>query len=538
MPRGMVMVEAGLVEALRHPSMYPESTQHIEVHETHTSIVFVTDHYVYKIKKDVNFGFLDYSTLDRRQYYCQKEVDLNRRLSHDIYLQVVAIRRNQGRYCFNGHGPIIEYVVKMRRLPNERNLEFLVRHGAVTSNMVDRLAQRLANFHTTYPYPPSMLQQGYGSKTQVLTDWQENFAQTSIYIPELIEQDVHERLQQTVITFLDRHADWFDQRVTNGHIRDCHGDLRAEHVYFLEPDQIRIIDCIEFNQRFRYIDVASEIAFLAMDLDRLGCAGCSNQFVQAYVKHASDLTLYRLLDFYRCYRAFVRGKVSALNLCRKHEKTRTDEYKLAAQNYFRLASQEANHLMRPFLIVTTGLIGSGKSSVASGIAKAFGIHILGSDEVRKKQLEIDPMAPHHVPYGAGFYSNTVRQHIYAMLTEKAEALLQDRQSVILDASFSHRTNREKMAQLARANKADFLILQCAAPDNVIENRLKARVDDPSNISDGHLELLPSFKRHYEDIHESERNAYIAVDTSQPLTASIHKAVGEVYTRKRQHLALI
>lgn len=517
------MAAAELIEALHDPSIYPEPTRHIEMHETHASLVFVTDHYVYKVKKNVNLGFLDYSTLKRRRYYCQMEVDLNRRLSPDVYLQIVAIRKTQGRYSLNGQGAIVDYAVKMRRLPDTRNLQFLLQQCAVTEQMLDHLAELLADFHTAYP--PLLTQQGYGTINQVRADWQENFDQTSRYISDLIDPAIYDTLQQSVSSFLNRHANWFEQRVESGHVRDCHGDLRAEHIYFLVPAQIRIIDCIEFNQRFRYIDVASEVAFLAMDIERLGFPALANHFVRAYVRHAGDLTLYRLLDFYRCYRAFVRGKVAALRMDGKQAPI--DELTRLAKGYFNLAAKEAERFSRPLLIITSGLIGSGKSSIAVEVAAALGVCLRQSDRIRKETLGLTPIPPQQVQYGAGIYSGAARQRVYSVLADQAAMCLQAGQSVILDASFSQRDNRLQMAQLADKFNADFLILACIAPSTVIQNRLKARADDPSHISDARIDLLPSFSRHYEPIDRSEQASCLLIDTSQPLQSSCVQALGDI-----------
>lgn len=526
---GGVVVTASLIEAFQNPSIYPEPTQHIEVHETHASIVFVTDHYVYKIKKSVDLGFLDYSTLERRRHHCQMEVDLNRRLSPDVYLQIVAIRQTDTGYDLNGDGTIVEYAVKMRRLPDAYNLEYLLRHRAVTGHMLERLAELLADFHAAYA--PLTEQQGYGTKDHVDADWQENFAQTSHYVPDLIEQDVYVSLQQLVTSFLHRHADWFEQRVADGHVRDCHGDLRADHVYFLAPTRIRILDCIEFNQRFRYIDVASEVAFLAMDIDRLGFPSLANHFVQSYVRYANDQTLYRLLDFYRCYRAFVRGKVAALRM----GDNQSDNLEAArqAKNYFRLAAQEARRFSRPLLMITTGLIGSGKSSVAAEIGAALGTDVLQSDKIRKETSGLASAVAKHTSYGKGLYSNANRQHVYTILAEQAAALLQDGQSVILDASFSQRANRQHMAQLAEKVNADFLILECVAPPSAIQKRLQDRANNPSSISDAGLDLLPSFTRQYESISPPEQAACLQIDTSQPLRSSCRTALGNIYVWRRK-----
>ena len=350
---------------LQQPDVYPDATSQVEVCETHISWVYLTDQHAYKIKKPLDLGFLDFSTLEQRQFFCEQEVALNRRLSTDVYLGVVPLRQNEHGVSFAGDGAVIDYAVKMRRLSEAYTLQAMLRHEPLSETLMAALAERLAAFHRDHPLPSPG--EGYGALEQARADWEENFRQTANGIGQTISQDAYDQIQDAVNAFMHHRADWFAQRVEGARIRDCHGDLRAEHIYVVEG-AFQIIDCIEFNHRFRYIDVASEIAFLAMDLKRLGAPEAARLFVQAYVRASGDVELYRLLAFYACYRAYVRGKVASMRV----ETAPPDERQslsCLAQSYFTQALGYAADLRQPWLLLTTGLIGTGKSTVANRLAR-------------------------------------------------------------------------------------------------------------------------------------------------------------------------
>lgn len=513
-----------LLEALHDPAMYPEPTTTVEVRETHISVVFLTDQYAYKIKKPLNLGFLDYSTLAQRQVYCQHELTLNRRLSSNVYLEVVAIHHDGQHYTFAERGPVVEYALKMRRLPAERTLEALLAHGEVGPHTMDRLAHLLADFHRTHTLPDTSTP--FGTQEHVLADWQENFSQTADCIGGLIAPQTSTQIQHAVLTFLSRHAGWFAQRVETARIRDCHGDLRAEHIY-LEEDQIHIIDCIEFNQRFRYIDIASEVAFLAMDLERLGYLDRAHHFVRAYVQASEDLSLYRLLDFYCCYRAYVRGKVASIRL---HEAPLPEERQRLehdATHCFALAERYAARLTRPLLLITTGLIGSGKSRLAQGVAAALDLQLFSSDVVRKEHAGLQPETPQRVAYGTGLYSAAARRQTYEALAELARHALQCGQSVILDAAFPRQAQRQYMATLARDLGADCTILACHAPAAIIRERLAQRMQTPGSVSDGRWELFAQFQRDYEPVQDIASARSIRLDTTRSAACSVQQALAAI-----------
>ncbi len=322
------------VEALLKPQAYPHGPQKIELVQTQMSFVFLTGEYVYKIKKQVNLGYLDYTTLEQRRFFCQQELELNRRLCPDAYLAVVPIVGENDGLRMEGQGEAIEYAVKMRQLPQDRMMDVLLPVGRITPEMIGKVAQKLVNFHQGAETSQKIA--AFGALDVIRHNCDENFAQTEKYVGLTILRAKYEVIRGYTDDFIRSNAGLFERRVVEGRIRDCHGDLHAAHVCL--TDDICIYDCIEFNDRFRYCDVASEIAFLAMDLDRYRQTGLSRHLVNTYVSFSHDEELLKLLGFYKCYRAYVRGKVESFKLddpyIPEQEKTKV---LTAAHGYFQLA---------------------------------------------------------------------------------------------------------------------------------------------------------------------------------------------------------
>ena len=323
-----------LVTALLNPEAYPHNPQMVELVQTQMSFLFLTGDYVYKVKKPVDLGYLDYTTLEKRRFFCHQEVELNRRLSPDTYLEVASIVRREGQIRIGGEGETIEYAVKMRQLPREQMMDSLLLLNRVTEEMVANVAEKLAAFHDKAVTSPEI--SAYGKLETIMTNTEENFTQTEKYIDISIPSSRYQHIKAYTDNFIRSNKSLFQKRVENGRIRDCHGDLHAAHICF--SDGIHIYDCIEFNDRFRYGDVASEVAFLAMDIDRYQRADLSQAFVNAYVRLSQDKDLLQLLNFYKCYRAYVRGKVESFKFddpyISEEEKT---SVLAAARRYFELA---------------------------------------------------------------------------------------------------------------------------------------------------------------------------------------------------------
>ncbi|OGO30550.1 MAG: hypothetical protein A2Z29_11265 [Chloroflexi bacterium RBG_16_56_11] len=324
-----------LMQALLDPQAYPEPPERVEMVQTQISYVFFAGDRVYKIKKPVDMGFLDYTTLEKRLHFSRKEVELNRRLCADAYLGVVPVTDDRGRISIGGDGNIVEYAVKMVRLPREAMMDVLLAQNRVTPEMVRSVAERLVEFHRSAETGEEI--NTFGSIEMVTkTTLEENFGQTEKYAGKIVPAAQYRRLRGYTERFLRENTAVFERRVKDGRIRDCHGDLHADHVCFWKG--ICIYDCIEFTDRLRYIDVAAEVAFLAMDLDHYGRRDLSGTFIRAYIEKSGDQELMKLLDFYKSYRAYVRGKIGCFQYDDPYIPAAEKEKILAnARSYFDLA---------------------------------------------------------------------------------------------------------------------------------------------------------------------------------------------------------
>lgn len=329
-----------VVEALLNSQAYPEDPGKVELIQTHISFVFITKNFAYKMKKAVDFGFLDFSTLEKRRFYCEKELELNKRLCADVYLEVVPINKSN-IIRIKGNGETIEYALKMKRLPQQRIMTLLLKDGKVNDKTIDELAKIIAEFHFKARNGSEI--NVFGSLKVIKTNWDENFAQTLNYINRAISHADFKFVQSRINDFMEKNNSLFENRIKNNKIRDCHGDLHSGNIFI--TDQICIFDAIEFNDRFRYSDVASDVAFLAMDLDFQYRTDLSNYFIDRYIIYSKDQELVKVLSFYKCYRAYIRGKVISFKL---DDPNVADEEKKAAlkdaQAYFRLAGKYAKDL--------------------------------------------------------------------------------------------------------------------------------------------------------------------------------------------------
>jgi len=320
-----------LVEALSNPAAYDHSPLKVEMTQTQMSLVFLTEDYVYKLKKPVDLGYVDYTTLDKRLYFCNREVELNRRLCPDVYLGVLPVTSDGNEIVINGTGETVDYAVKMKRLPGDAMMDHLLTRDRVTPEMITRVAEKVAGFHRK-----ADVISGFGDSATITTNTEENFSQTEAYIGRTITPEQYRRIMDYTRNFVKENASLFEKRIAGGKVRDCHGDLHAAHICFV--DDVCIYDCIEFNDRFRYCDVAAEVSFLAMDIDRYGKHELSSAFVNSYIEKSGDRQLMQLLGFYKGYFAYVRGKVEGFKLndplVSEEDKAKT---LTVARKYFELA---------------------------------------------------------------------------------------------------------------------------------------------------------------------------------------------------------
>ncbi|MBN1375530.1 MAG: AAA family ATPase [Dehalococcoidia bacterium] len=507
------------VQAMLKPSAYPQPPASIELMQTQMSFVFLTGGYVYKTKKPVNLGYLDYTTLEMRRHFCMQELELNRRLCPGGYLDVLPITEDDGVFKVGGKGNIIEYAVKMKQLPQDRMMDLLLPKDQVTAEMLDRVAVKMADFHRRAATSEAISAFGAPEAIKVNTD--ENFSQAGKYTGTILPQHSLDTAMNFTNSFLADNAASLRQRAASGKIRDCHGDLHAAHICF--ADDIYIYDCIEFNDRFRYCDVANEIAFLAMDMDRYGRADLSDSFVQSYIRAGGDDGIASLLNFYKCYRAYVRGKVA----CFKYDDPLLKD-KTAMMNearlYFNLAYRYASK--RPLLVIVTGLIGTGKTTMAHQLERGLGITVLSSDVIRKQMAEIPLTERRYDSYNGGLYSAEFTQKTYTELFRQGQDLLAQGKSVILDASFKKRDDRLAAARLARDCGADFLAVECVADEAVVRQRLDERQQQGA-VSDGRWEIFADIKKEFDPVNEFPEKNVIIFDTVNPSSNTIASVLEKV-----------
>lgn len=477
-----------ILKSLLKSDAYPEPTSSVELLQTHVSYIFLTDLHAYKIKKPVDFGFLNFSTIDRRRFYCNEEVRLNRRLSPDIYLGVVELRETETGASFFGNGTILDYAVKMKRLPAERMLDKLVATGDVSPAKIREIARHIAEFHKLAPTSATIAE--HGRLDRIRYNWQESFDQMTPFETSTLPSLDRERISTWVTDFVLDNGQLFQNRVDNGFIRECDGDIHLENIC-LENGTIHIFDCIEFNDRFRCCDTAADIAFLLMDLDFHGCHDLSDAAQYEYIAATGDHGAVDLIDFYKIYRAFVRGKVESFRL--NDTGMTSEERNSAAERavrYFRLAQ---GYIMRKqlgqTLLLTCGLMGSGKSELSSQMAFELGLDYLSSDAVRKQLAGVDPEQAVKDPFNQGLYTLQSREITYTELLSRTEKLLESGRSVIVDACFLLEDQRERFASVSKKLSVPCIVLHLDYGLNEIKRRLIERQNRGSANSDGRPELL-------------------------------------------------
>ncbi|HWQ28238.1 MAG TPA: AAA family ATPase [Dehalococcoidia bacterium] len=440
-------------------------------------------------------------------------------------------RDREGAYRLGGDGEPVEWAVQMRRLPADRAMPALLARGEVDFDMIRAIAHRLAEFHLsaeTSEYIAS-----FGSVEAVMVNWRENFEQTAPYIGRTVTREQWERVKAYVESFVERERPLFERRVAEGRSRDCHGDLRAEAIVFRDGD-VCIYDCIEFNDRIRYGDVASDIAFLAMDFDFRGRPDLADDLLGLYLNVAQDATLPLVLNFYRCYRAYVRGKVDGFQI----DQTEVGKRQRAsaarrAQRYFRLADAYAAQRVPRTLVIVSGLSGAGKSFVAYALASRLGAQVVSSDVTRKRLAGVPPTEPHREPWGKGIYDPSLTERTYAAMLDEADGLLSLGRAVILDATFLKRAHRDAARRLAQRRRARFLALDLRCSEDEVRRRLSERVGERWVVSDGRWEIYQRQKETFEPLDELSPRERIVVNTEQPVTL----AIADVFERLRVRCAV-
>jgi len=484
------------IEDLLDPAAYSERPARVELRQSHVSYLLFTPEFVYKIKKPVDFGFLDFTSLEKRLFFCNEEVRLNKRLAPDAYIGVVGITEANGRHRMGGKGEPVEYAVKMRRLKEDSNLEHMLVAGRADKALIGRISHRIAAFHREAA--TSVHISSFGSMELIQRNTGENFEQTRPFAGSAISRGLFTRIRDYTERFIEANAALFEARMTGGFIRDCHGDIHSGHVF--AEDGIEIIDCIEFNERFRFSDVVADEAFLSMDLDRRGRPDLSRALDEAYFAESGDKQGQSLLDFYKCYRAYVRGKVEGFKA--HEEEVGEDERKealLSALCHFHLSGQYASGGVKPTLLIVCGLPGTGKTTLARQIALRTGFEHLMSDVIRKELAGIKPGEHREQAFGEGLYSEHFTERTYAEMAWKAEASLRQGRSVITDATFSKRRHLKKVMDAADRARAAVKVVECSAQSATVRARLEERRWAVGNVSDADWRVYLGKKAAFEEV---------------------------------------
>jgi aminoglycoside phosphotransferase family enzyme/predicted kinase len=482
-----------LIAALSDPAAYPHSVGMVEVRQTHVSAVFLAGPFAYKVKKPVDLGFLDFLTLDRRRHFAEEEVRLNRRLAPSVYLGVVPIGRIEGRVAIEGPGEVVEWAVKMVRLPDEATLRARLRRGELDGSILRRFARRIADFHASAESGPHV--SVYAGPLCVAVNAFENLIQAGEQLGTTISRAVADRLASATCQALTELRPLIEGRAARGVPRDTHGDLRLDHVYLLPdrppPDDLVIIDCIEFDERYRCADPMADVAFLAMDLAAHGRRDLARAFVMAYVRASGDDEGPALLPFYTSYRAAVRAKVEGLKLAEPEvPQVERDEALRRARAHWLLALVELEPpSRRPCLVLVGGLPGSGKSTLARGLVEYSGFEVIRSDVVRKELAGLSEREPASAPFGAGLYTPEWNRRTYAECLSRAERRLFEGARVVVDASFRAEADRRAFLDAAVRWGVPGVFLQCEVSEETARARLTHRHSDASDADASIRDLI-------------------------------------------------
>jgi aminoglycoside phosphotransferase family enzyme/predicted kinase len=508
------MNQGMLFDHLKNPKFFGPRVRSVQLLQTHISYVALTGTYAYKVKKPVNFGFLDFSTLDKRKYFCEEELRLNKRLCPSMYLDVLPITQEDSTLELDGHGIVVEYVLKMKEFPQKCIMTSMLQKEKISEETIDHICTILVDFYNTQE--PTEEIKKYGELLSVKQNVDENFDQTKPMIDITVKKETFWFINDAATKFLERKKEVFRQRMNEGRIYDCHGDLHSGNIA-LVGDDIFIFDCIEFNDRFRFCDVASDIGFLAMDLDYLNYPYLSSYFVHKYVEKSHDTTIYSVLNFYKSYRAFVRGKVHGFQLNDPHiDLAKKNSLVEAAKKYFDLSQYYARLFSldlkknNPVLFLVAGLSGTGKSTVARKIAVDYHATQINTDVVRKEVAGVDHYERHHDRFNTGLYDPKKIDDTYEQVIKRASTVLKKGGNVVLDATFQKRKYREMARHIAEKHHATLIVIHCICPDDAVKKRLDDRMRKKS-VSDGRWEIYQAQKTTFEPFTADEH--CLTMDTS-------------------------
>ena len=507
------VASGGLIQALQNPLIFDHPVKQFSLIETHISWVILTGDYAYKIKKPVNLGFVDFSTLQKRHQFCIEELHLNRRFAPDIYLDVVTIRGSYTQPLLSKEGEIIEYAVKMREFSQQDLLDYYASKHLLKPVHIESLADIIAEFHRTAPAAES--DSLFGSVATV-TQWtMENF---EIIETEISKQELpgyFKTLKKWSLSSCNRRHSSMIERQAKGFVRECHGDLHLGNIACIN-NRITPFDCIEFNPALRWIDTASEVAFVAMDLCAHGYPEYAWQFINRYLQTSGDYAGIALLRYYFVYRAMVRAKVEALRLTQQNSANNKQRCcNQLARNYLDLAQRWANN-QRPAIIIMHGLSGSGKSTLASQLGRVLGAIQIRSDVERKRIFGLDPEQDSESALEKSIYTQDATNRTYNHLENLAREIILANFTVIVDASFLKLIYRQQFKQLASIHAVPFIVVSCQASEEELNERINQRMREHNDPSEADLVVLQHQLETQQPITAQERDEVTVISSTEPV----------------------
>lgn len=514
--------ERRLVRFLSEPGHYPHPAQAISHRQTHISHVFLAGSFAYKLKKPIRFPFLDASTLALREKWCHLEVKLNRRLSPDLYLGVVPVVDTPEGLRIGGRGRVVEWLVRMRRLPEDRMLDRLIQQRKVGARDLEWVGVSLSRFFKRAPRSRRIDRSGKPQRVGALV--LQNLEECRLFSERLVTKENLDFIGRALRRFLLLHEPTLRKRVAHRRMIDGHGDLRCENICLTDP--VTLFDCVEFEPKFRRGDVASDLAFLLMDLEFRHRPDLARVVLRQYRAGTLDLTVDSVLPFYQCYRSLVRAKVRGLAWLQHPGGSKGRHLRRMAQRHFELARQYAQRFDRPLLIVVGGAIGTGKSTLARHLADRLEAAWLRTDEIRLKEFGPLPRSG----FLEGLYAPSISQKVYRRLIDRAEGLIKRGSSVICDGTFSKAENRRELWRIAQRHGALFHFFECTLPTQKAKRRIGARLAARVGLSEARPEFYDRIKARFEPERRLPQRDWTRLSTSGSPASTFRTAIQIIQRR--------
>lgn len=499
-----------LAEALSHPEAYPHDTSpSIQVAETHISWVFLTGSFAYKVKKPVDLGFLDFTSLQQREHFCREEVRLNRRLCPEIYIDVVPVTAADDAVSMGGKGSVVDFAVKMVQFDRSQELDRLLASNRLTAEQIDHIVETVTAFHKAIPAAPDDSE--YGKPEILIQPLLDNFRHTAELVSGSAERQMLEKLHLWAENEHRRLTPRFLERKARGFIRHCHGDMHTGNMVW-HQGRVLIFDCIEFSPTLSMIDVTSDIAFLFMDLRHGGHPELAWRFLNGYLSGTGDYEGIRLLRFYSLYRAMVRAKVTAIRYTQEPDEQKKHAIREEHLSYVRQAFHdtiaEGGHL-----IITCGVSGSGKSTAASAIAPASGAIHIRSDIERKRLAGLGALerSSHD---NDDIYAPRFTEKTYDRLADVASICLETGYPVIVDATFLRKDERKRFRDIAEKHGSPFTIMHVHADMHILRERVSRRLREGCDPSEADLGVLTEQLKTRDPLTEEEKRLTLEIDSGE------------------------